>query len=521
MKAINLVLIFVLAVSFSQEAKKLALVIGNADYAANPLENPVNDARLIGKTLDSLGFDVDLKENLSDNDSFLKAINDFGNKVPDYDVGFVYYSGHAVQIDGINYLLPTDEVFKTRFNVKDYGVDVEKLLRHMRSYTDKTFVLVLDACRDNPFESNWNRTRSLGKGSGLAEIPPPAGSIIAFSTSAGKTADDTGNGTNSYYTSSLSKNLLVKDVSLDQVFRNVRADVLKFSQGVQRPAEYSQLTGDALVLNPSTFDLDYSSVNDIGMGKGEYAYDYDKAMEIVNILLYQKPSDQKSIRLKIETYLCMGEYEKGLDLLNPLIEKFNKDDYLHYLKGLFYQQLAVNAAVDSYGTVENNIEADISQKSFEKSVSINPENPLYYYALGDLHGSWLFGWNTEKMLYYASLSKGKKDYSRHENKGDRSYFFEERLRDGRSDDGGLFKKTEFSVVWAYNLIIKAYMKSYGVSGDKVPVCNEINGALDYLLENEEKYDALLTRLEQGVDKSLMYLQDAINSGEEYCAKYND
>ena len=83
MKALNLVLIFVFAVSFSQEAKKLALVIGNADYKANPLENPVNDARLIGKTLDSLGFDVDLKENLSDNDSFLKAINDFGKKIPE------------------------------------------------------------------------------------------------------------------------------------------------------------------------------------------------------------------------------------------------------------------------------------------------------------------------------------------------------------------------------------------------------------------------------------------------------
>ena len=133
----------------------------------------------------------------------------------------------------------------------------------------------------------------------------------------------------------------------------------------------------------------------------------------------------------------------------------------------------------------------------------------------------LFGWNTEKMLYYASLSKRKKDYSRHENKGDRSYFFEERLRDGRSDDGGLFKKTEFSVVWAYNLSIKAYMESYGLGGDNVSVCNEIKGALDYLLENEKEYDALIDRLDQGVDTSLMYLQEAINSGEEFCAKYND
>ena len=297
--------------------------------------------------------------------------------------------------------------------------------------------------------------------------------------------------------------------------------MLEASQGIQRPAVYSQLTGDALVLNPSTFDLDYSSVNDILMGKGEYAYDYDKAMEIVNILLYQKPSDQKSIKLKIETYLCMGELEKGLDLLNPLIEKFNNDDYLHYLKGFFYQELAINTLVDYSGIDEASVRqlADISQKSFEKSVSINPENPLYYYALGDLYGS--FFWKTEKMLYYASLSIEKKDYSRHENKGDRSYFFEERLREGRYG-GARYKKSEFSVLWAYNLSIKGYMGHYE-AGDvnKESACNEIKGALDYLLENEEKYDALLTRLEQGVDKSLMYLQDAINSGEEYCAKYND
>ena len=512
MKALNLVLIFVFAVSFSQEAKKLALVIGNADYAANPLENPVNDARLIGKTLDSLGFDVDLKENLSDNDSFLKAINDFGNKIPDYEVGFVYYSGHAVQIDGINYLLPTDEVFKTRFNVKDYGVDVEKLLRHMRSYTDKTFVLVLDACRDNPFESNWNRTRSLGKGSGLAEIPPPAGSIIAFSTSAGKTADDTGNGTNSYYTSSLSKNLLVKDVSLDQVFRNVRADVLEASQGVQRPAEYSQLTGDALVLNPSTFDLDYSSVNDILMGKGEYAYDYDKAMEIVNILLYQKPSDQKSIKLKIETYLCMGEPEKGLDLLNPLIEKFNDDDYLHYLRGMIYQSLFTKSWLEDS---DQSFRAE-ALKSFEKAISISPESPIYYHALADHYANYFI--NEEASLSFAAVALEKSFYLKNISLKEGGYLFEERVRGDGADRGLLLlRKRGFSLVNVYNIKIKIFMSM----GEYNKVCNEINEALGYLLENEKEYDALIDRLDQGIDTSLMYLQEAINGGEEFCAKYND
>ena len=523
MRWFSVVLVFCMFSLYSQGEKKLALVIGNSNYE-NELKNPVNDARLIASVLDSLSFDVILKENLETDRDFKDAILEFGSKRSSYEIGFIYYAGHGIQIDGVNYLLPTKEVFNSEEDVSFYAFDVQNLMKILGKKTDQANILILDACRDNPYEKNWNLTRSSKNSSGLAKMPPPTGSLIAFSTESGATAPD-GKGTNSIYTLSLAKNLLIKDVSIDQVFRNVRAEVLKQSDNKQRPSEESKLTGGALVLNPSSFDLDYSLVNDILMGKGKYAYDYDRAMEIVNILLYKKPSDQKSIKLKIETYLCMGELEKGLNFLNPLIEKFNNDDYLHYLKGFFYQELAVNALVDYYGIDENKIEAtirplaDISQKSFEKSVSINPENPMYYYALAALHGSVLFGRNTEKMLYYTSLSKGKKDYSKHENQDDRSYFFEERLRDGRSDDGGLFKKTEFSVVWAYNLSIKAYMESV-LEGDKASVCNEIKGALDYLLENEEENDALIDRLEQGVDTSLMYLQNAINNGEEFCAKNN-
>lgn len=508
MKALNLVFIFVFAVSFSQEAKKLALVIGNADYAANPLENPVNDARLIGKTLDSLGFDVDLKENLSDNDSFLKAINDFGNKVPDYDVGFVYYSGHAVQIDGINYLLPTDEVFKTRFNVKDYGVNVEKLLRHMRSYNDKTFVLVLDACRDNPFESNWNRTRSLGKGSGLAEIPPPAGSIIAFSTSAGKTADDAGNGTNSYYTSSLSKNLLVKDVSLDQVFRNVRADVLEASQGVQMPAEYSQLTGDALVLNPTNLDSDYSSVNDILMGKGEYAFDYVKALQILNIILSKEPNNLRANKYLLETYLCMGQEEKGRSLLSYLIELYDEEAYFLFIRSLFNQELMLDLRYD-----DDKIKK-LVLKDLEASIALEPGNPIHFYNKARFLAYFDYD-KLEEAIKLVSVAI-EKHLSLLNNAEEPVYFgFEEPVRGSGADV--FFKKTSFSIEGFYNLRLRLYL----FFGDYKKACEDVNSALNYLLQNEDKHYNLLARLERGIETSLMYLQEAINGGEEFCAKHND
>ena len=515
MRWFSVVLVFCMFSLYSQGEKKLALVIGNSNYE-NELKNPVNDARLIASVLDSLSFDVILKENLETDRDFKDAILEFGSKRSSYEIGFIYYAGHGIQIDGVNYLLPTKEVFNSEEDVSFYAFDVQNLMKILGKKTDQANILILDACRDNPYEKNWNLTRSSKNSSGLAKMPPPTGSLIAFSTESGATAPD-GKGTNSIYTLSLAKNLLIKDVSIDQIFRNVRAEVLKQSDNKQRPSEESKLTGGALVLNPSNFDLDYSLVNDILMGKGKYAYDYDRAMELVNILLYKKPSDQKSIKLKIETYLCMGALDKGLKLLNSQIEKFNNDDYLHYIKGFFYQQLALKKLVNYSGVkFEKLDEAAIAQASFAKAVSINPENPIYYYALADLYDSVLYRWNTEKMLYYTSLSIEKKSSLKHNNEEDRLYFFEERVRKGRSDGGGRFKKTRFSVAWAYNLRIKEYLNSNEFKN----LCHEMNAALVYLLENEEENDALIDRLEQGVDTSLMYLQDAINNGEAFCAKNN-
>ena len=515
MRWFSVVLVFCMFSLYSQGEKKLALVIGNSNYE-NELKNPVNDARLIASVLDSLSFDVILKENLETDRDFKDAILEFGSKRSSYEIGFIYYAGHGIQIDGVNYLLPTKEVFNSEEDVSFYAFNVQNLMKILGKKTDQANILILDACRDNPYEKNWNLTRSSKNSSGLAKMPPPTGSLIAFSTESGATAPD-GKGTNSIYTLSLAKNLLIKDVSIDQVFRNVRAEVLKQSDNKQRPSEESKLTGDALVLNPSSFDLDYFLVNDILMGKGKYAYDYDRAMEFVNILLYKKPSDQKSIKLKIETYLCMGELDKGLKLLNSQIEKFNNDDYLHYIKGFFYQQLALKKLVNYSGVkFEKPDEAAIAQASFAKAVSIKPENPIYYYALADLYGSVLYRWKTEKMLYYTSLSIEKKGSLKHNNVEDRLYFFEERVREGRSDGGGRFKKTRFSVAWAYNLRIKEYLNSNEFKN----LCHEMNAALVYLLENEEENDALIERLEQGVDTSLMYLQDAINNGEAFCAKNN-
>ena len=261
MKNILATLLFFISVSlFSQDEKRLALVIGNSNYDKGELKNPVNDARLIASTLDSLEFDVILKENLSTKRDMTAAIREFGTKRSEYDVAFVYYAGHGIQIDDENFLLPTKEVFNEEFDVVDYGVSIQSIMRYLRAQANKVNILILDACRDNPFESNWNATRSL-KGGGLAKTPPPTGTLIAFSTDSGQTAAD-GDEKNSTYSVSLAKNLLLEDTTIDQVFRNVRAEVLAKTNGAQRPVEATQLVGKSFVLKKN-FSIYNSSVDEI------------------------------------------------------------------------------------------------------------------------------------------------------------------------------------------------------------------------------------------------------------------
>ena len=228
--------------------RRIALVIGNANYNKGILENPVNDATLIAESLKKLDFEVLLHTNLATEDAMLDAIKDFGRKRKNYEIGFVYYAGHGVQLNNQNYLLPTKEVFEFEDDVEDNGVSMQRVLRYLESTKENQLnFIVLDACRDNPFESNWNKTRSL-KGAGLAKIPPPTGSLIAFSTDHGQTAAD-GDGGNSLYSQALAEKLLEENVSIEQVFKNVRTEVLRLSGDTQSPVEESKLTGDAFYLN--------------------------------------------------------------------------------------------------------------------------------------------------------------------------------------------------------------------------------------------------------------------------------
>ena len=364
-------IIFILSTffSFSQDEKRLALVIGNANYDKGELKNPVNDARLIASTLDSLEFDVILKENLATKRDMTAAIREFGNKRSEYDVAFVYYAGHGIQVDDENFLLPTKEIFDEEFDVLDYGVSVQNIMRYLRAQTNEVNILILDACRNNPYESNFERTRSLGKGRGLAKIPPPTGSLIAFSTDSGQTAPD-GEGDNSVYTISLAKNMLLEDTSIDQVFRNVRAEVLLETENEQRPVEATQLTGKTFILRPGTFEKEYALVREIIDGEGDEANNYLKGLEYVTLMLNKNPIDKEAVKLAGELYEKLENYDEALEYINLSIEldpNYGKSNR-YVAKGYFLNEY-----------FDNEEEALIN---YNKAIELDPERANSYYWRG-------------------------------------------------------------------------------------------------------------------------------------------
>ena len=191
MKHFFYIFIFIPFLFFAQNETRLALVIGNSNYAVGEeLKNPVNDALLVAETLKKLNFDVILDTNIVDQAHFVKVVKEFGKKREDYDVAFVYYAGHGVQVGSQNYLIPTKVNCKSESDVVLDAFPVEKLMMFLRGITDKVNVLILDACRNNPFEKNWNSARSLSTSSGSLQKPQlmssgtrPAASIAIFDNS--------------------------------------------------------------------------------------------------------------------------------------------------------------------------------------------------------------------------------------------------------------------------------------------------------------------------------------------------
>lgn len=259
----NLLLILVLAGGWRltaigvEEAKRgrVALVVGNNRYETEvgPLRNTVNDARAMAKTLRMLGFEVIEKHNVS-RDELLGALVQFRGRLRGAEVGLFYFAGHGITVAGANYLLPVKSGYRPEGSVEsDLRLwaetklfNAEQAVAEMSHAGAACNLVILDACRSTPVARDA-RTRDAATAGGLVEMNPPAGSLVAFATDSGHTAND-GGGTNGLYTEELIKQLLTPGLSIEQVFKRTRAGVMARSGGAQIPAEYSRLVGDDIFL---------------------------------------------------------------------------------------------------------------------------------------------------------------------------------------------------------------------------------------------------------------------------------
>lgn len=263
--------------------KRVALVLGNSAYQnVPPLSNPINDAALMAKTLKNAGFEiVDSRQNLSALET-RRALREFADKAGNADVAVIYYAGHGIEIDGSNYLIPVDAKLERDSDVYDEAFSLDRVLVSVES-TKKLRLVILDACRDNPFAQTMKKsvaTRSVGRG--LARVEPASpNTLIAYSAKAGSTAAD-GGGNNSPFTVALSNHLTTPGLDVRRAFGFVRDDVLKATSNRQEPYLYGSLGGDDVALVPAPATATAAPAAPAANPQADVRHDYELALQIGN-----------------------------------------------------------------------------------------------------------------------------------------------------------------------------------------------------------------------------------------------
>ena len=220
-----------------QSGKRIALVMGNSKYIHRPLKNPINDADDISKALKSANFEViDVRE--ATLTQMRTAVRQFGDRLLQNDVGLVYYSGHGVEVKGKNYFIPVNADIQREDEIVDQSLDVSLILEKMTTAGKGVNILIVDACRDDPFGRSFRSTSR-----GLATMDAPTGTIIAYATSPGRVASD-GDSRNSPYTKALVKAMQTPNKPIEQVFKEVRRSVREETKNQQTPWENTSLSGD-------------------------------------------------------------------------------------------------------------------------------------------------------------------------------------------------------------------------------------------------------------------------------------
>lgn len=274
--------VLLLAAEPAFAGKRVALVIGNSAYQnVPPLANPANDAATIAATFKDAGFDVvDSRRDLSAVE-IRRALRDFSDAALGADIAVIYYAGHGMEVDGANYLIPVDARLERDTDVFDEALSLDRVLVAVEPAKQLRLV-ILDACRDNPFAKSMKRTvasRAIGRG--LAKIEPASpNTLIAYSAKAGSTALD-GDTKNSPFTAALSKHLTRPGLDVRRAFGFVRDDVLKATANRQEPFVYGSLGGEDVPLVPPPAQA-ASAGPAAANPQADIRHDYELALQIGN-----------------------------------------------------------------------------------------------------------------------------------------------------------------------------------------------------------------------------------------------
>jgi uncharacterized caspase-like protein len=217
--------------------RRVALVVGNSAYRMGPLKNPGNDALAVAAALRRLGFEVVERQNVS-REGFALGVREFGDRLKGATVGLFYFAGHGLQVRGRNFLVPVDADIAREDEVPYRSIDVNEVLDKMDSARTPINLVLLDACRNNPFARSFKLSQV-----GLAQMDAPSGTLIGFATSPGSVAQD-GDGENGLYTSALLRHMSAAGLPIEQMLKRVRVDVARASNNGQVPWEASSLNRD-------------------------------------------------------------------------------------------------------------------------------------------------------------------------------------------------------------------------------------------------------------------------------------
>jgi hypothetical protein len=291
--------------------KRVALVVGNSHYDNAPLlPNPANDAAAIAATLNGAGFDVvESKLDLGSVD-MRRALREFADQARDADVAVVYYAGHGIEMDGTNYLIPTDAKLERDTDIYDEAFSLDRVLLAIEPARQLRLVIV-DACRNNPFADTMRRTvssRSVSRG--LARVEPATtNTLVAFAAKAGLTALD-GNNRNSPYAAALIKYIAQPGLDLRKAFGFVRDDVMQATGNRQEPYVYGSLGGADVALVPAK-----PVAAPVASPQSEDRHDYELAMQLndkdaLNAFLAQHPDGYYARLAKLQLAKIIAEAPK-------------------------------------------------------------------------------------------------------------------------------------------------------------------------------------------------------------------